>query len=117
MCHRLQQLDTLQRDRSQIAAAVRMASRLTEAVMYQSHAVSVRSGRSYLEILTPEQTLRYQEWFSENSDRCRNALRRRRASVGSSVPASNESACLLDVCRKLEEVMKISKTNGRDEMV
>jgi hypothetical protein len=105
----IRQLENLQKERSQIAAATRMSSSLKEAVLYQSHTTSMRSEKYYTDILTPKQTVLYQDWLSTNRDRCREALSRRKESKGAWSPNSTDSVCLLDVCRKLEEVLKISK--------
>ena len=79
--------------------------------MYQGHAASIRSENSYLKILTPAQTMLYQEWLSKNRDRCSEVLKRHKVTGGGTQPASSkDSSCLLDVCRKLEELLKISDT-------
>lgn len=112
LCDRLQQLESIRRDRSQIAAATRMASNLKEAVLFQSYASNIRSEKSYLEILTPTQTILYQEWLSNNRDRLSQHMQRRRASKNlptSSTTPAVDNACLMDVCRKLEDVLRISK--------
>jgi hypothetical protein len=90
-----------------------MASSLKDAVLYQSHATTMRSEKSHLDILTPKQTLLFNEWFAANRDRCQDVLSRRKKRAAS--PSSSENSCLLDVCRKLEEVLKIPK-QGADEM-
>jgi hypothetical protein len=88
-----------------------MASTLKDAVMYQCHLTSVRTEKAYVGILTPRQTILYQEWLSNraNMDRCKDVLAERRDAKGASSTNSKENACLLDVCRKLEETLKISQ--------
>jgi hypothetical protein len=104
----VQQLEHLPNTRTQIDAATRMAENLKEAVLYQSHAASIRAKRSYLEVLTPRQTILYQEWLSnKNRERLSEVMKRRRAR-SSSFEADN-NPCLMDVCRKLEEILRISK--------
>jgi hypothetical protein len=100
-----------------------MASTLKKAVMYQGHAAALRSEKSYIDILTPTQTMLYQEWLAANRQRCNDVfLRRKRApaEIGAATAAllattnnssSKENACLLDVCRKLEDLLKISDSS------
>ena len=89
-----------------------MASTLKKAVMYQGHAASIRSENAYLKILTPAQTMLYQEWLSKNRGRCSDVLNRLKAAKGAAAmpTSSKDTSCLLDVCRKLEELLKISDT-------
>ena len=86
-----------------------MASNLSEAVLFQGHAAAMRGEKSYLEILTPNQTILFQEWLSNNKDRLSQKMSHRRLNA-SSQAASADYACLMDVCQKLEEVLRISKT-------
>ena len=106
---RVKQRERLANERSQIAAATRMASSLKEAVLYQSHAASVRNEKFFTDILPPKQTILYQEWLLKNRDRCQRAIIQRKNSIASAAPDSAESVCLLDICRKLEETLMISK--------
>jgi bZIP transcription factor len=105
----------IQDSRSQIEAATRMASRLKEAVLLQSHNVSVRSGRAYLDILNPKQSIRFHKWLANNRERCHDSLKGK--SFTQQTPATilmddssmAENKTLIDVCRRLEAVLKISK--------
>jgi hypothetical protein len=103
-------MQQLARDRSQIAAATRMTSKLKEAVLYQSHAAAVRSEKSFSSILTPKQALLYQEWLAKNRERCKENLLQRKADITRS---RAEHSCLMDMCKKLEEVLKISHETQR----
>jgi hypothetical protein len=98
-------MEQLEKDRSQIAAATRMASKLKEAVLYQSHAAAVRAEKSYSNILTPQQALAYQKWLAKNRERSKEKILQRKADRST---AAEEHLCLMDVCKKLEEVLKIS---------
>ena len=85
--------------------ATRMASNLKEAMMYQSHAESVRSTKALTEILSPQQALKYKEWMASNRDRCMEAFgKRKRGSVSSSSQPLDKTS-LTDVCRKLEKIV------------
>ena len=105
----------IQDNRSQIEAATRMASRLKEAILLQSHNVSVRSGRTYLDILNPKQSIRFHKWVSMNRERCHDSVKRKSFTQQTPEPilmddaSMAENKTLIDVCRKLEAVLKISK--------
>lgn len=92
-----------------------MSSRLKEAVLLQSHNVAVREQRTYLEILSPQQSVAMQKWLANNRERCRDSMRRFKSSERAPVPEQVEDArmseniTLIEVCRKLEAVLKISK--------
>ena len=108
-----------------------MASRLKEAVLYQSHAAAVRSEKSYSQVLTPKQVLMYQDWLAKNRDRTKEKLNQRRKEAedskmtikvesesrsSSSAAAEQQHACLMDVCKKLEEVLKISHSKAKESI-
>ena len=90
--------------------------------MYHCHAASMRSENSYVKILSPTQTMRYQEWLAKNRDRFAAYLQRRRASkregdltnqvkpksTNSHNASAKDNASLLYICRKLEALLKIS---------
>lgn len=101
----MKQFKFIQERRCQMATATKMANKLKEAVMYQSHAASVRNIKALTEILTPKQALRYKEWLRSNIERCKEnvATRRMKQSVSSS-PQLDKSS-LLDVCKKLEKIV------------
>mmetsp|Transcript_18694 Transcript_18694/g.54032 ORF Transcript_18694/g.54032 Transcript_18694/m.54032 type:complete len:672 (-) Transcript_18694:22-2037(-) len=112
-----QRRQDIQHVRTQMEAAARMASRLKEAVLLQSHNVAARSDRTYLDILTPQQTVAYQKWLTNNRGRCEETVKNRRTQQDSPVPdesmdsssTTSENMTLIEVCRKLEAVLKISK--------
>jgi hypothetical protein len=81
-----------------------MANNLKEAVLYQSHAAELRAKRSYCEILTPEQTIMYQEWCSQNRERLKE---RRQVKLQQQEQKTQQD--LIDFCRRLEQVLNISK--------
>jgi hypothetical protein len=111
-CNRVQEQNNIDEKRSQIAAATRMASNLKEAMMYQSHAAAMRSKRSFIEILTPKQTVLYQEWLASNRSRCEDILTKRKHAAGLRSPNSNtEKFSLLNICKRLEEVVISQETN------
>jgi len=107
--------ENLQHQRSQIEAAVRMTSSLKEAVLLQSHNAMVRSNRAYLDILTPKQTVMYHKWLANNRERCRDKVKRSRTQHRGTPPSNgldeklSENLTLIEVCRKLEAVLQISK--------
>ena len=83
----------------------------------QSHNAAVRSERTYLEILTPRQSVLFYKWMANNNGRCRDALETRTTSQRASTPTSidyDSNLTLIEVCRKLEAVLKISKGGNED---
>jgi hypothetical protein len=96
-----------------------MASTLKEAVRYQVYVSSFRKKKSFLEILTPKQALLYKEWLLTNRERCNQALDERRKvftgssaeSVAPGAPGCDGNLTLEDLCRNLEEMLKISQVS------
>ncbi len=109
---------------AQIAAATRMASTLKEAIRYQVYVSAFRKKKAFLDILTPRQTLLYQEWLLSNRERCAQILDEKRQV--SSTPGENMSLVgvvsqdgnltLEALCRNLEEILKISKVTDTRAM-
>jgi hypothetical protein len=87
-----------------------MALHLKEAMLYQSHNAEMRSKRSLTDILTPQQTVKYQE---SNRRRCKENLIKRKEALGRVSPNSIEHSSLLDVCKRLEEVVISQEAKGR----
>ena len=77
--------------RSQIEAATRMASRLKEGVLLQSHNVAVRADRTYLNVLTPTQTLKFHKWLANNRERCRESLGAQRVSQATPMETTSDT--------------------------
>jgi hypothetical protein len=90
-----------------------MALHLKEAMLYQSHNAEMRSKRSLIDILTPQQTVKYQEWLASNRRRCKENLIKRKEALGRVSPNSIEHSSLLDVCKRLEEVVISQEAKGR----
>jgi hypothetical protein len=112
--HSAQKRHDLQHCRTQIEAAARMSSRLKEAVLLQSHNVATRGERTYLSILTPTQSVLYHKWLANNRERCRDSIEcqktaKRAATTAQSEMLVFENRTLIEVCRQLEAVLKISK--------
>eukprot|EP00934_Nitzschia_sp_Nitz4_P004585 Nitzschia sp. Nitz4//scaffold51_size120721//113363//115439//NITZ4_003749-RA/size120721-snap-gene-0.28-mRNA-1//1//CDS//3329553928//4575//frame0 len=107
-------VENLAHVRAQMEAASRMASGLREAVLLQSHNATVRRNQTYLGVLTPEQTIRYQQWLEKNKGRYSDKqsqdkpMQRAPSPLDVAMPSA-ENMTLMEVCRKLEEVLKISK--------
>jgi len=122
--------DSFRRDGCQIAAATRLTYSLKEAVLYQLYAASFRKRKAYLDILTPRQTILYQEWLLSNRDRSKQVLNNKRkrspsstisdmllstttssssSSSPGSTPTRDENLTLEKLCQYLEESLKVSK--------
>ncbi|KAL3925000.1 MAG: hypothetical protein SGILL_000694 [Bacillariaceae sp.] len=108
---------------SQVAAATRMASTLKEAVRYQVYLSSFRKKKTFLEILTPQQALRYREWLLSNRERCNQVMDERRKtfsgsasqSIAPGAAARDGNLTLEDLCRNLEEMLKISMVSEQQQ--
>jgi len=115
--------NSFRRDVAQISLATRLTSNLKEAVLYQLHLSSFRKRKTYLDILTPQQTILYQEWLLSNRDRSKEVLKDkqktsssssntnngRRSSLLCSISARDENLILEQLCRCLEESLKVTK--------
>jgi len=114
--------NSFRRDVAQISLATRLTSNLKEAVLYQLHLSSFRKRKTYLDILTPQQTILYQEWLLSNRDRSKEVLKDkqkmssssntnngRRSSLLCSISARDENLTLEQLCRCLEESLKVTK--------
>lgn len=85
--------------------ATKLASNLKEAMMYQSHAASVRSAKTLTDILTPQQTLKYKEWMGSNRDRCKEYFEKRKQGSESSSAKPSDKTTLLNICKRLEKIV------------
>ena len=110
-CDRLEEDPDIQEKRSQMAAATRMALKLKEAMLYQSQLIEMRNKQTFIDILTPQQTLLYQKWLTSNRNRCRDVIMKRKEAFRSASPNSTANASLLDVCKRLEELVISQETN------
>jgi hypothetical protein len=116
---RSRKAESLHKNVSQIEAATRLASNAKECILYQIYLAAFRKRKTYNDILTPRQAILYQEWLLSNKDRVRNIVsnRRKRASSiqrgGFASQAFDEGReedlTLEELCRYLEESLKISK--------
>lgn len=88
-----------------------MTSRLKDAVQYQLFVASFRKKKTFLDILTPRQAIKYQEWLLDNGDRCRRMLMEDRMMVSPppSPTPGEENVTLETMCQNLEKVLKISQ--------
>eukprot|EP00526_Cylindrotheca_closterium_P005875 CAMPEP_0113618662 /NCGR_PEP_ID=MMETSP0017_2-20120614/9457_1 /TAXON_ID=2856 /ORGANISM="Cylindrotheca closterium" /LENGTH=572 /DNA_ID=CAMNT_0000528187 /DNA_START=84 /DNA_END=1802 /DNA_ORIENTATION=- /assembly_acc=CAM_ASM_000147 len=102
---KVRQLQFINEQRSQMETATKMASNLKEAMMYQSHAASVRSAKTLTGILTPQQTLKYKEWMGSNRDRCKAHFENRMKGSGLSSSQPSDRTSLSNICKKLEKIV------------
>lgn len=105
---RLQQMENLANYRSQLAAATKLTANLTEAISSQCQVSVAREDRSFLGVLTPAQAAKFHGWMAANQERCSRLLRERRPTPEKCNPVFKDSA-LVEVCKRLEEVLRISK--------
>ncbi|GAX14569.1 hypothetical protein FisN_6Lh347 [Fistulifera solaris] len=102
---------------SETTTAVRTVESLSSAVESVSYAVGRREEASLNSILTPAQTAAYQGWLTRNRSKCHQAFNRAQGDQ-SPLPAADTSEAgvnpakdtsLVDICRRLNEVLRISK--------
>ena len=105
---RLQQMENLANNRSQLAAATQLATSLTEAITSQCRIALAREDRSVLQTLTPSQTVKMHEWIAANQERCNRFISERRPAAEKCYPVFKETS-LIEFCKRLEEVLRISK--------
>jgi hypothetical protein len=92
-------------ERSQIEAATRTTSRLKDAMLLHSRAASIRNEATFLQVLTPIQAAKYMKWICDNKQRCFHVIAGKKTSE---TDLSGEMS-LLDICIRLDEVLRISK--------
>jgi hypothetical protein len=102
---RVQQIPGLTDSRAQMAAAQRTTESLKGAVESICSVVSQREEQTYLSVLNPEQVAAYQVWLVANRDRCRTALPK----ADDSLSIGGKDTTMPEICRKLDEVLQISK--------
>ena len=61
---------TIPQNRGKVSVAMTMVSSLQNGVLYQSHSAAHRNIVGLLQILTPDQALRFLQWFVLNKSRC-----------------------------------------------
>lgn len=105
---RLQQMENLANYRSQLAAATKMTTSLTAAISSQGRSATAREDKSLLDVLTPAQTVKFNEWVAANQERCARVIRERRPAPEKCYPVFKETS-LIEFCKRLDEVLRISQ--------
>mmetsp|Transcript_2385 Transcript_2385/g.5138 ORF Transcript_2385/g.5138 Transcript_2385/m.5138 type:complete len:217 (-) Transcript_2385:215-865(-) len=126
---RCQANSSLPSDRTQTGLAASAMPRLKTAVRYHMHATGHRNRTALLDVLTPEQTAQFWQWFLQNRERCKDVLLapergssdesngeqrgkglgRRKSRDGSEMSDTLEVNSLDDICQRLNEVLNIQK--------
>jgi len=122
---RLREAEAARTKGNQMLAATRLTAGLKEAVLYQLYLSSFRARKTFHDILTPEQSIRYKDWLlsKSNRDRVEALLRKRnyrRRSEWSSTGTNRgpplpcgigteHGSNLETLCRSLEESLRVSK--------
>ncbi|CAB9509289.1 bZIP transcription factor [Seminavis robusta] len=113
---RLQQMENLADYRSQLAAATKMTSSLTDAIIStQCQIASAREEKSFLDVLSPEQTIKFHEWKAANQERSARFIREKRPAPEKCYPVFKETS-LVEFCKRLEEVLRISNKKQDEKM-
>jgi len=106
---------------SQIVAATKIASNAKECILYQIYLAAFRKRKLYNDILTPRQAILYQEWLLSNRDRVKDMVSERRKRspgtpklselyyIGKSDEEGKQYLTLEQLCKCLEETLKVSK--------
>jgi hypothetical protein len=105
---RAQQIPGLAESRAQMEAAQRTTESLKGAVESLCSVVSQREEQTFLSVLNPKQVAAYQEWLVANRERCRSTLPSQETPAESSLIRGKDTP-LAEICRKLNEVLQISK--------
>lgn len=90
-----------------------MAINVRKGVLFQAHAASMRANTTLLDILTPEQSIKYLQWMAVNRDKCRGTLHQQ---TERNVEMSNNET-LSDICKRLDEVLRFPKNDGTENGV
>jgi hypothetical protein len=92
---RNQQSPTISENRAKMALATKMVELTKKGVLFQAHAASMRTHTTLLEILTPEQSVKFLKYMAAN-----------RPAARPSRTQSND-ATLEDICRRLDQVLRL----------
>jgi len=104
-------MPTLPDERLEMALATKMATNVRKGVLFQAHAASMRANTTLLDILTPEQSIKYLQWMETNRERCRDTIQQRRQNTD--VVMTKETT-LSDICKRLDEVLRFPKGDGTE---
>lgn len=114
LLYRVRDFPNLAEDRRQMAVASRMSTNMKNGMLYQSHTVAHKSESALLCILSPEQTVKYLEWFKANRERCERVLKKRQVKVinkeESSFSSDGKENSLKEICEKLDAVLRIQES-------
>jgi hypothetical protein len=94
--------------RSQMAAAVTTSNSLGEATLSLGRVIAQREARTLGQILLPEQVVAFKGWLAANRQHCAEIVSRRRTTEDFPTDSS-----LHDICKRLNEVLKISMSGDK----
>ncbi len=121
-------------NRGKVSVAMTMVSSLQNGILYQSHSAAHRNEVGLLQVLTPDQALRFLRWFILNKKRCvrlfgsqqqqkqkqksessgmdgiENDNGGRSSSGASETGHLKASDSLNDICKQLTQAMMIAKS-------
>ena len=92
---------TLPAGRQEVSTAKSITRSLKHGVLYNSHSSAHRSEAALLDILTPEQSARYLQWFAANKDRCDQIIR----SKAKNNEVSTDAASLDALSQRLNDAL------------
>jgi hypothetical protein len=81
-------------NRLQMALATKMVDLVKKGVLFQAHAASMRTRTTLLEILTPEQSVKFLKYMAANRPQLQSQ-------------SQTQDATLEDVCKRLDEVLRL----------
>jgi hypothetical protein len=89
---RIRQSPTIAEDRAKMKLATKMVELTKKGVLFQAHAASMRTHTTLLEILTPEQSVKFLKYMAANRPAAR--------------PSQTQTpdATLEDICRRLDQI-------------
>jgi hypothetical protein len=92
---RNRQSPTIAEDRAKMALATKMVELTKKGVLFQAHAASMRTHTTLLEILTPEQSVKFLKYMEANRPAARSSQ------------TQTYDATLEDICKRLDQVLRL----------
>lgn len=98
-------------DRREASTAKSMSRSLKHGVLYQGHSAAHRNEAALLDVLTPEQSARYLQWFRANKGRCERLFGSKRGEESTTNAAGTEMRDMsLDaICQQLNDALNLRK--------
>jgi len=110
---------SVNKDRTSITSTQTMITNLRRGMLYNCHYISQEAETTYGNILTPEQTMKFLEWFKVNKQRCKTVLLQMNRNVKKKEveeSTNNATTSLNDLCRRLDEALNMDGWRRLEEI-